>query len=167
VLDLLRGIALIAATLTMGLMAGLFATFSFAVMPGLARCDDRTFVGAMRQVNRAILNAWFAACFGGAVVTTALALVLFLPGDGGGAPAWIAAALVLYVAVLGITFRLNVPLNYALDEGGDPAGGADPAAVRASFEAPWVRWNVVRAVLNTAAFACLAWALVRYGRALT
>jgi uncharacterized membrane protein len=39
------------------------------------------------------------------------------------------------------------------------------AAVRDRFdEARWAGWNLVRAVTSTAAFACLAWALVVYGR---
>ncbi|MDT7600077.1 MAG: hypothetical protein QOK26_2154, partial [Pseudonocardiales bacterium] len=33
-----------AATVTTGLMAGMFFAFSFSVMPGMARADDRTFV---------------------------------------------------------------------------------------------------------------------------
>jgi hypothetical protein len=38
------------------------------------------------------------------------------------------------------------------------------AAVRARFEATWVRWNAIRTVLNTTAFGCLTWALVLAGR---
>ena len=51
--------ALVAAVITNGLMAGLFAAYSYAVMPGLGRAGDRTFVEAMQQTNAAILNGWF------------------------------------------------------------------------------------------------------------
>ena len=45
---------------------------------------------------------------------------------------------------------------------------ADLAAVRERFgEAKWIRWNIVRAVMSTAAFGCLTWALVLYGRVAT
>ena len=37
-------------------------------------------------------------------------------------------------------------------------------AVRERFEATGVRWNLVRAVVSTAAFGCLAWALALYGQ---
>ncbi|MGH3645957.1 MAG: DUF1772 domain-containing protein [Micromonosporaceae bacterium] len=149
--------ALIAATLTTGLMAGLFAAVSYSVMPGLRRTDDRTMVGAMRQINRAILNGWFALCFGGAFVFTALAAVLHL----GRAPLpWIVAGLVLYVATLGTTFGVNVPLNNQLDAAGVPDQASELAAVRQRFEAPWTRWNLIRTVTNLAAFGCLTWALV-------
>jgi uncharacterized membrane protein len=144
--------ALVAAVITNGLMAGLFAAYSYAVMPGLGRSDDRTFVEAMQQTNAAILNGWFGLCFGGAVLFAAAALLLHLGRPG---VPWIAAGLVLYVAVLVVTFRVNVPLNDAL-----AAAGPDLAAARAMFEGTWVRWNVVRAVLSTGAFGCLTWALV-------
>ena len=74
------------------------------------------------------------------------------------------AALVLYVVMLVITARLNIPLNNALDAAGAPDGVADLGQVRERFEATWVRWNIVRAVVSTAAFGCLAWALVVSGR---
>jgi uncharacterized membrane protein len=149
----LATVALVAAVITNGLMAGLFAAYSYAVMPGLARAGDRTFVEAMQQTNAAILNGWFGICFGGAVLFAAAAAVLHL-----GRPAlpWIVAGLVLYVAVLVVTFSVNVPLNNALAV----AGTGDVAGARAAFEGTWVRWNVVRAVASTAAFGCLTWALV-------
>src|SRR5688500_3369976 len=42
-------VTVIAAVLS-GLFAGLFATFSYAVMPGLRRTDDATFARAMREI---------------------------------------------------------------------------------------------------------------------
>ena len=150
--------ALTGAVVTNGRMAGLFAAYSYAVMPGLGRTDDRTFVAAMQQTNAAILNGWFGVCFGGAVLLAAVAAVLHRGRPGLG---WVVAGLVLYVAVLGVTFAVNVPLNDALAAAGD----VDPAGARARFEGVWVRWNVVRAVLSTAAFGSLTWALVVTGRA--
>ena len=145
----LESAALIAATICTGLMAGLFAAFAYAVMPGLRRADDRTFTEAMRQINAAILNAWFAIPLAGALVFTALAAALQLASDGRAALGWTAGGLVLYLATLAITFRVNVPLNDALAAGGS----------RERFERPWVRANIVRAVTSTAALGCLAGAL--------
>jgi uncharacterized membrane protein len=165
--DVLRGVALVAATLTMGLMAGLFYSFAISVMPGLGRTDDRTFVEAMQRFNAAILNGWFAVGFGGALVLSLLAAVLHLGGDWRPVLPWIAAAVVLYVVVLAITFGINVPLNDQLQAAGDPDRIADLAAVRGRFEATWVRWNVVRSLASTAALGCLAWALLLHGRIAT
>ena len=162
--ELLRGVSLVAATITMGLAAGLFFTFSISVMPGLGRTADRSFVDAMQRINVAILNGWFALAFGGALVCTALATLLQLGADGREVLLWTVAALVLYGTVLAITFAVNVPLNNQLDAAGAPDRIADLGAVRARFEATWVRWNVVRTVASTAAFGCLTWALMLYGR---
>ena len=108
---------LVAATITNGLMAGLFAAYSYAVMPGLGRTGDATFVEAMQQSNAAILNGWFGVCFGGSAVFAAAAVLLHLGRPG---LLWIVAGLVLYVAVLVITFRINVPLNDRLAAAGTP-----------------------------------------------
>lgn len=155
-----QGVSLVAAVLVTGLSAGLYYGFACAVLPGLRAAGDRTFVEAMRRINTAILNGWFLTLFLGSLVLTLGTGVLHLVGDGAqGAVPWIGAATVLYLGVLGITFRANIPLNDALEAAGTPDGAAALAAVRERFEAAWVRWNTVRAVVNTAAFGCLACAL--------
>ncbi|MRK01788.1 MULTISPECIES: DUF1772 domain-containing protein [Aeromicrobium] len=140
--------SLVVATALMGLSAGLFAAFSYAVMPGLRRLDDASFVQAMRAVNAAILNPVFALVFVGAGAATAVALVLGWHTD---ARPWIVAGAVLYVVgAFLVTGAVNVPLNDALDTG---AGGA--AQLRDAFEQRWVVFNHLRSLLTTAAFVCL------------
>jgi uncharacterized membrane protein len=163
-LDQFRGVSLVAATVTMGLSAGLYYAYACSVMLGLGQADDRTFVDAMQRINVAILNGWFFLSFVGALVLTAVAAALHFRGDGRPAFAWIVAALVLYGVVLIITMGFNVPLNDKLEAAGDPARISDLAAVREHFETAWVRWNIARAVVCTAAFGCLTWALVLHGR---
>ena len=160
----LRALTLLGATMTMGLAAGVFALYAHTIMPGLKKTDDRTFVAAFQSLDRAIINPWFmAGAFLGALIFTIAATLTHLGQD---ALPWIAAALVLYVVAVAITFAVNVPLNDALKAAGDPDRIGDLAAVRERFdESRWAAWNVVRAVTSTGAFACLAWALVLYGRA--
>ncbi|RKF29063.1 DUF1772 domain-containing protein [Micromonospora globbae] len=161
---LLRTLTLIAATVTTGLMAGLFAAFAYSVMPGLARADDRTLVVAMQRINESILNGWFFVCFFGALVFTGAAAALHLGGAWTPVLPWIVAALLLYVVVLVVTMAVNVPLNEALARAGDPDRLTDLPAVRDRFAPAWIRWNLVRAFASTAAFALLTWALVAHGR---
>lgn len=162
----LQGAALIAATLTMGLMAGVFGLYAHAIMPGLGETDDRTFVGAFQAIDRAIINPLFMLWFLGALMFAGVAAVLHLSGARSVVP-WIAAAVVLYAVVFVITIRVNVPLNDALKAAGDPDGVSDLAAVRERFDAArWARWNAVRAIATTAAFGCLCWGLVEHGRTL-
>jgi uncharacterized membrane protein len=162
-MDTVIGIVLGLAAVAAGMMAGVFAIFTSAVMPGLRRTDDRTFVGAFGAVDRSIGSPLFGAMFLGALVLPGLASVLAL-GEGAVA-AWSAAAFVLYLAVVIVTGRVHLPRNNALKAAGDIDDIADPGAVRRAFdEGRWVRWNTVRLVLSTASAGCLAVALVELGR---
>lgn len=153
-LHLDAGTALLAAgTAGTGLVAGIFLAFATAVMPGLARGDDRTFVAALQQVNVAIVNPLFVT------VLVAPVLLLGVAAFTGPARWWVLAALVLRVATLLVTGAGNIPLNDALAA----AGATDPAAARQAFEDPWNRLHLVRTLTVTAAFGCCLVALVRGG----
>ena len=67
-MDTVSTISLYAALVTTGLMAGVYLAFSIAVLPGIARTDDNTFVASMRGMNTAILNPVFGLVFGGPLV---------------------------------------------------------------------------------------------------
>ncbi|MEU9147916.1 DUF1772 domain-containing protein [Streptomyces sp. NPDC048349] len=158
-----RFASLIAATITTGLVSGLFYGFSVAVMPGLRRADDRTVVEVMQRINVAILNGWFLLGYVGSLLFTGLALGLCLPTGGRDVLAPVIGAFLCCVLAMGITARVNIPLNNALEQAGPVDRIADPSAVRRAFEQPWVRANVWRTVLSTAALGLLAWALVLHG----
>ncbi|WNI24501.1 anthrone oxygenase family protein [Streptomyces sp. ITFR-16] len=142
-----------AAAVTTGLMAGTFYVFACAVMPALGRSDDRTFIEVMRNINDVIENPVFFAGFFGALILTAVAA--WQQRRCPGPRPWLLAALAVYAVAFLLTSGVNVPLNHALADAGDPARLADPAAVRDRFEDAWNAWNVVRAVLCTAALALL------------
>lgn len=156
-------LALMAAVLCTGLMAGLYAAFSYSVMPGLRRADDRTFVGAFQQINIAIQNPLFFIIFTGPLIFTTIAVVLEFRADDGTALPWLIAGLLLYAATVAITAAVNVPLNNRLDAVGTPGTSPDAlatlTAARTAFEARWIRWNHARAVLSVAALLVLTWAL--------
>lgn len=137
-----------------GLLAGLYAAFAVAVMPGLRRVDDRTFRSAMVQVNRAIQNPLFFVMFLGAPVAAVAAAV---SGRAGDEAAWLGAAAILAVAGTGLTVGYHVPRNDALDTA-DPD---DPVSARAAFEGPWTRGHLVRTALHIASFALLVLTLAR------
>jgi uncharacterized membrane protein len=165
--DVLREVVLIAATMTMGLMAGVFGIYGNAIIPGLHRTDDRTFVAAFQAIDRAIINPAFMVTFFGTLALTALAALLHLTADGRPLLPWITAALVLYLFVVVITIRVNVPRNNEIKAAGDIDQMADPHGVRERFdEARWVRWNHLRTFASTVAFGLLAWALVESGQTL-
>ena len=143
--------ALLAATVTSGLLAGVYVLYAHTVMPGLRTLDDRTFVAAFQALDRAIVNPWFVALgFLGAPVLTAVALARTW---GEPAAAWVASALVLHVVAMVVTARVHLPRNDAVKAAGDPdtLATGDLAALRSAFdEAGWVRWNLLRAVTSVA-----------------
>ncbi|WP_262061100.1 DUF1772 domain-containing protein [Streptomyces sp. STR69] len=143
-----------AATVALGLIAGAFYVFACAVMPGLARSDDRVFVEVMRNINDVIQNPVFFLSFMGALVLTGVSAwqVRGRPYRG-----WVWAGLVAYALAFLVTVAFNIPLN------DDLARTADVGVAREHFESAWVGWNVVRAVLSTVGVGCLARALVLYG----
>ena len=165
--DVLREVVLIAAAMTMGLMAGVFGIYSNAIMPGLRRTDDRTFVAAFQSIDRVIINPAFMATFLCALALTALAVLLHLSDEARPLLPWIVAALVLYFLVFVVTIRVNVPRNNEIKAAGDVDQLTDPRRVRERFdEARWVRWNHVRTFASIIAFGLLAWALVQSGQTL-
>ncbi|MEU6090652.1 anthrone oxygenase family protein [Streptomyces sp. NPDC047085] len=148
-------VVLSAATIAMGLIAGVFYIFACAVMPALARSDDRTYVEVMRNINTVIQNPVFFLSFMGALVLTAVSAWQL---RGSPSARWIWAALASYALVFLITMAFNIPLNNAL------ASKGNPTSLRDHFEGPWVAWNVARAVGSTVALGLLTRALLLRGR---
>ncbi|ANY08465.1 DUF1772 domain-containing protein [Pseudonocardia sp. HH130630-07] len=141
-----------AATVAVGLMAGLFFAWDVSVMPGLANLDDGVFLAVLAECIRAIENAAFYGVVVAALVLTAVAAATHR----GRARRLIVVALVLYLAALVVTGVVHMPLNQAVLDAVAAGPGADPAAVRATVEQPWRTFNIVRTVLCGLALACLA-----------
>ncbi|UGT59595.1 DUF1772 domain-containing protein [Nocardia asteroides] len=155
----IRIATLIAAVVGTGLVAGVFYAYAISVMPALRQTDDRVVLDVMQRINVVIINPWFLVAFIGTIGFTGLAALLHLGSEYRAVLGWIAIGLALNVFAFAVTIALNVPLNNVLDAAGDVNSIADPAALRAEYESPWVRWNVLRAVLHTAAFTVLCGAL--------
>ena len=162
-LDTARTVSLMGATMSTGLMAGVFGLYAHTIMPGLKATDDRTFVGAFQSLDHAIINPWFiGASFLGAAVFTSVAAATNRHTP---AFTWIVAALVAYLATMVVTVVVHVPLNDAIKAAGNPGKIADLHRVRLNFhEARWAAWNLARAIASMAAFAMLMWSLVLHGR---
>ncbi|MGH3611364.1 MAG: DUF1772 domain-containing protein, partial [Pseudonocardia sp.] len=159
-------VTLLPATVTMGLTAGVFGDWAHTIMGGLGTTDDRTFVGAFQALDQAIINPLFMLTFMGALAFTGVAAVLYRRDDDHSVLPWVTVAFGLYLAAFVITMAVHEPLNHVLRAAGDPDRIADLAAVRDAFhETRWVAWHIVRTIATTAAFGCLAWALVLHGRA--
>ncbi|MFJ4688949.1 DUF1772 domain-containing protein [Streptomyces sp. NPDC088789] len=138
------------ALCTTGLVAGVFGLFSYAVMPALARSDDRVYVEVMWNINDVIQTPLFLLLFLSPLPLTAIAAWRLRHP-------WPWTAFAAYVLTVVITVVFHVPLNDALAAAGNPA--IDPARERDRFENTWAAWNTVRAVTSTVALGCLIPAL--------
>jgi uncharacterized membrane protein len=157
----LTTVALVGATVTTGLTAGLVYAFAHAVMPGLGELDDRSFLAAFGRIDAAITNPWMMLAFLGSPVLTGVALLLQLP-DRGAAFWFLAAAAVLVATTVVITGAIHLPLNAAVQAASPEL--ADAAGLREGFERRWVQWNVVRTATSIAATTSLCCALALVGR---
>jgi uncharacterized membrane protein len=157
----LAGLTLGAATVTIGLIAGLFFDWAIAIMPSLAQTDDRTFVEVMQRTITTINNSpSFMFAFMGSFVFTIAAAVLQHRLGARAAVRWILAALALYLAAVLITMGVHVPINQTLESAGDPDQIADLAALRADSEASWTNAHLARtaaAMLSLAALCRALW----------
>lgn len=143
----------------MGLLAGLFSVFSFAIVPALRSLNAKQHLAAMQAINVKIVNAVFLIIFLGPSVLLPLAAFLHR------APLlWLAAALHI-IGVNGVTIAGNVPLNDRLAEiDVHQLSEADAERIRQDFQgkgARWMRLHHIRTLAATAAtvlafIACLS-----------
>lgn len=128
------------ATVTCGLVAGLLFFASIAVLPALRQLPDDAGADAMRAINVAILNPWFAVVAGGSVLSCVAVLVT--------APSALAVggAVAHLIGAVGVTAAANVPLNNRL---------AANTVTWAHYQRVWSRWNHVRTLAATVATALL------------
>jgi len=156
-------IVLIFTATATALISGLFYAWSCSVVPGLARVSDSTYLEAMQQINRAILNPVFFLSFIGTALLLPLSTWLYY-GPGPNAHFWLLllASVVYLAGTFGVTMFGNVPLNDALDAFNlSSASAQELAAQRARFEGPWNNLNIIRTIAGVAALvliilACLS-----------
>src|SRR5512139_3055816 len=108
-MDALGTAVLVAATVTSGLLAGVFLLYAHTVMPALRSADDAAFARTFAMLDRAIVNPWFMLTgFLGAPFLTAAAAALLVGEDG---VWWVVAALALHVVMVVETARVHLPRN--------------------------------------------------------
>lgn len=152
----LRTATLAGATVTTGLIAGLFYAFSCAINLGLASQPDAGYVATMQAINRRIQNPLFFATFFGAACLLLLAFVLYLPRRRSARFPLLALACALYLGggIL-LTVVGNVPLNERLDTVAADAAPATLTQARAAYEGPWNAWHTARTAASVLAFIAL------------
>jgi uncharacterized membrane protein len=149
-----RAITLACATLTTGLVAGVYYAYTVSVNLGLAAQPDASYVATMQAINERIENPLFFASFFGAALFPLAAHYSRRPRSG---RLWlIALACVLYIGgSFLLTAFVNVPMNEELARVASDVSAGDLARARDAYEDPWDFWNGVRAVFSFLAFLVL------------
>ena len=152
-----RALTLGLATLTTGLVAGVFYAYAVSVNLGLAAQSDASYVATMQAINERIENPLFFASFFGAVLFLLATLVAHFRRPTSARFWLVALACVLYIGGgFLLTVFVNVPLNEELARVAANASPGELTRVRAAYEGPWDFWNGVRTVFSILGFAALA-----------
>ena len=152
-----RAITLACATLTTGLVAGVYYAYTVSVNLGLAAQPDASYVATMQAINERIENPLFFASFFGAALFPLAALAAHYSRRSRSGRLWlIALACVLYIGgSFLLTAFVNVPMNEELARVASDVSAGDLARARDAYEDPWAFWNGVRAVFSFLAFLVL------------
>ena len=158
----LQTIILIAATLSTGMMSGIFFTWTNAVKPGIGKLDDFGYLSALKSMNRVILNTQFRALFIAAVILIPIAAALSYSA----APDYlfwllVAAAIIYELGTFAVTFLGSIPLNRMVENADLSQLSIEGARnLRARVEGRWNRLNRIRTVTSLLAFVVLAYAVL-------
>jgi uncharacterized membrane protein len=151
-----RALTLAGATVSTGLVAGVFYAYSVSVNLGLTAQPDEGYVATMQAINERIQNPLFFGSFFGAVVALLAALAAHYPRPRSVRFRLIALACVLYIGGgFMLTVFVNVPMNEQLAAVDPDAPPGVLSEARDAYEVPWDFWNGVRAALSTLALLAL------------
>lgn len=151
-------IAVLAAALGSGLVAGAFFAFSTFVMGALGRLPAAQGIAAMQSINVVVINRWFLGLFLG---TALLCIGVMAAAVMGGTPAlpWLVAGGLCYlIGTLFVTIAFNIPRNDALAR--VAATSAEGETLWRNYLVTWTAWNTVRtvaALVAAAAFTVALW----------
>ena len=150
-------IILLLASLSTGIMAGIFFIWSNTIKPGIGKLNDMGYLSAFQSMNRVILNRTFIGIFFAPVILIPLTTFLnynIIPDY----KFWIllAATLFYWIGTFGVTIRGNIPLNELLDKTNLENISTEQAkSLRQSIENKWNRFNLIRTLTSIGAFILL------------
>ncbi|WP_104384340.1 DUF1772 domain-containing protein [Sphingobacterium sp. HMA12] len=157
----LHEITLAATATCSALISGLFFAYTFSVNLGLHKLDDKTYLMAMQNINREILNPVFYSCFLGAPLLLIISSVLYFDLSSPKFYLILTACLSYIIGVLMITGTKNVPLNNQLNSFDISTASSDGIhRIRLLIEDPWVFWNNIRTVFSFITLVCLIISLI-------
>jgi uncharacterized membrane protein len=148
------------ATLSCGLIAGVFFAFSSFILTALARRPSAQGIAMMQSINIAVITPLFMLVFLGAGVLCLLLLVLTINKWDRSDSLYLLLGSLLYLfGVLGVTIGFNVPLNNKLAN--VVPNSSEAANQWAKYLTEWTICNHVRTLAALGATAVFAISLGR------
>lgn len=144
--------------ISVGIMAGVYFTFSVFVMKSLDEIDAPAGMLAMQSINRVIVKSLFLPIFFGSSLSAVALVILAIIEPSSPGAKWMLIGSALYVAGMFIvTVAGNVPLNNRLEA--TDAKGPEGAAMWQLYLDRWTTWNHVRTLACTVSLALLILAI--------
>ncbi|MBT8264736.1 MAG: DUF1772 domain-containing protein [Muriicola sp.] len=141
-----------------GLSAGLFYAWQVSVIPGTKQLSDKSYLEAMKSINRTILNPAFFIIFFGSLLFLLISTYLQYQEAVDITFSLLLGATVTYVlGTFAVTAFGNVPLNDALEKVNlSELSNSDLHDTREAYEKKWNQFHVIRTIFSVLAFVqCL------------
>ncbi len=157
-MEFLTGALLWFAAISVGLMAGVYFTFSAFVMKSLDAIEGPVGMLAMQSINRIIVKSSFLPIFFASTIACAALAVIAALDLASAEATWTLTGSTVYVfGMFVVTITRNVPLNNRLEA--TPAEGPEGPEMWALYLKKWTVWNHVRTIACTGSSAMLILAI--------
>ena len=158
-LDNLLTVSLAVATISAGIMAGVYFAFSAFIMHAFNQLGPVKATDAMNAINDVILRSWFMLLFFGSTLLYFVLIVVAIVNDDMTGRWWMLSAGLIYVfGMFVLTAAFNVPLNNRLAKVQD-YDAMKPELWPLYFK-NWTRWNHVRGICSLIAMMLSMYSLV-------
>lgn len=152
----------ITTILLTGLLAGLFYGYDCSVIKGLGQLENSAYLHAFQSINKAIQNPWFFLSFMGSLLILPVASWFSYKQA---APFYLllAASILYFMGVFGVTVSCNIPLNEQLANFQiSSATESEISAMRKTFEHSWNTWHRIRTVAAIGVFGLTILSLLKH-----
>ena len=148
--------------ISVGIMAGVYFTFSAFVMRSLDAIEAPAGMLAMQSINRVIVKSPFLPIFFGSTITcAALVVVAIADISAAGSISMLVGGAAYVIGMFVVTVAGNVPLNNRLET--TVADGPGGPAMWELYLKRWTVWNHVRTLACLLSMAMLILAIAERG----
>lgn len=146
-----------------GLIAGLFYGYSCSVNGCLGNLSDEKYLEAFQSINRVIQNpVFFLSFMGSAILLPIVTVYTYRSGSHIAFQYLLAASIIYFIGVMGITIAANIPLNEQLDKFSlRTATAQEISAFRDSFENRWNSFHTIRTIASIITFVISILAIIK------